>query len=335
MKMKSVVLLAVALGCGLVAMLGVQQVMSSGTQPADQSAPETKTVLVASENIQPFSLLDDSNTTFKELPIAIVPEGAITSRSEIAESRLRYFALEGEVIQVAKLAAKNYAPSDEIEPGMRVVTVKVNQTKTHSGLIRPGDFVDVVLTYKTAKTGRRSRQRTVTVLKKVKIFSIDDKRLSNSRDADGNDLKAKNISLIVKPKHGNLLMLAESRGTLTLALRSKPVKGETDETEKDDGGFAVDDTVFDDLDQPAQSDTGPKVAQTKKTSTFQRFLTSGGNGQNSGDKPGYNQNSNDGRQEKPKWKMTIYEGTTPRIEEIELPETATGKEKSSKNDQNG
>ena len=41
------------------------------------------------------------------------------------------------------------------------------------------------------------RQRTVTVLKDVAVFSIDDKRTTNSKDADGNDLKAKNISLLV------------------------------------------------------------------------------------------------------------------------------------------
>ena len=49
MKMKSLVLLAMAIGCGLVAMLGVRQVLSGDKGPA----VETAKVLVAVTNIMP------------------------------------------------------------------------------------------------------------------------------------------------------------------------------------------------------------------------------------------------------------------------------------------
>ncbi|MFQ5734052.1 MAG: Flp pilus assembly protein CpaB, partial [Planctomycetaceae bacterium] len=160
MKMKSVVLLVVALGCGLVAMLGVQQVMSSSPEVEPKPVDEVK-VLVATQRIEPFSSMDDSNTGFKTIPKSVVPEGAVLSRSEYADKKLRYGASKGDIITAEKLIDKNYSASNEIPPGMRVVTVKVNQTKIHSGLLRPGDNVDVVLTYKAVKTGRRPVQRTV------------------------------------------------------------------------------------------------------------------------------------------------------------------------------
>ena len=55
MKMKSLVLLAMAIGCGLVAMLGVQQVLSGDKRPQ----VETGKVLVAATSIMPGRPLDD------------------------------------------------------------------------------------------------------------------------------------------------------------------------------------------------------------------------------------------------------------------------------------
>jgi pilus assembly protein CpaB len=327
MKMKSLVLLIVALGCGLVAMLGVQQVMS-GPKAPDDSQTDTKKVLVAAKDIAPFSLVDESNTEFKEVPASMVPEGAITSRSEYVDTRLRYFVAKGDLIQLSKLTSKNYAPSQEIPKHMRVVTVKVNATKTHSGLIRPNDHVDVVLTYKTGRPGGPTRQRTVTVLRNVVVFSIDDKRQTNSAD-DTNELKAKNISLLVTPKHGNLLMLAENRGMLTLALRRG---GEKEKPEKDQARdySSFDDTVFDNMDRPKDGSQRTNGARSKTgMGAFEQFLAGAKNGQTKGDKPDKGQKSKDAATVKPKWKITIYEGRNPRIEEIELPDANDRKNKSS------
>jgi pilus assembly protein CpaB len=130
MKFKSVVLLAVAIGCGLVAMLGVQQVMSG-----DKSA-ETKMIkaLVAIEEIAPGLPLDETNVAFKELPEDLVPSGAVTKKEQFEERALKRGAFPGDVITKAKLD-ENLIASYEIPEGMRVVTVSVNLTKTHSGLM--------------------------------------------------------------------------------------------------------------------------------------------------------------------------------------------------------
>ena len=63
MKLKSVLLLAVAMSCGLVAMLGVQQVLS-GDKQVNQDDNVTK-VLVATAEIVPGHRLDESNVVFK------------------------------------------------------------------------------------------------------------------------------------------------------------------------------------------------------------------------------------------------------------------------------
>ena len=127
MKPKTIMLLGVAVVCGLVAMIGVRQVMSGPTETEGQ--PETVQILVATGDIEPFAPLDESNTGFKTVSAADVPEGAVTSREECVERMLRYGVVENDVILATKLTEKNHSPSDEIPEGMRVVTVKVNKQK--------------------------------------------------------------------------------------------------------------------------------------------------------------------------------------------------------------
>ena len=84
MKMKSLVLLAMAIGCGLVAMLGVQQVLSGDKKPP----AETGKVLVAITNIMPGQPLDDSNVAFKAWDKNDIPQGAVTTHEEYQERSL-------------------------------------------------------------------------------------------------------------------------------------------------------------------------------------------------------------------------------------------------------
>ncbi len=331
MKAKPMLLLVVALGCGLVAMLGVQQVMSGPTQE-EPTAPETVDVMVATKDVDRFGILDESNTEFKTISIKDAPEGAITSRSDVENSALRYGAVKGDFILLSKLTDKNHKPSKEIPEGMRVVTVSVNQTKTHSGLLRPGDHVDVVLTYKFNGPNRESIQRTVTVLQDIEVFASGNVRRSTFKTEEGNEIKAKNISLLASPDHANLLMLAESRGQLTLSLRKEGDRSKIEAKAFDeemlsaigsrpqDGGVGLEET--------------PKVPATitapKTNGGFGGFLAGGGSGEDNVENGDGTQKSDPETDKIPKWKLTIYEGRTARVELVELPESPEADNKNQK-----
>lgn len=318
MKAKSFLLIAVAGGCGLVAMLGVQQVMSRPTEPkqAEQKTDEIQ-VLVATQDIEPFSLLDDSNTKLVKMPAKTVPDpqNVARSREDVADKRLKYGAVKGEYIFLSRLVDKNYSPSDEIPPGMRVVTVKVNQTKAHSGLLRPGDRVDVVLTYKTYKSGRQPVQRSVTILQNVQVFATDNIRRTTVKDEAGNEITVKNTSLLVSPSDANLLMLAESRGQLTLALRQHG-----DDSEAEIRPYS--DDVFDRIASGRATEDSPDDPTQKRPSSLGRFLqhlNGSQNRQKKADNGEDSQKSDEVEMVRPKWRLTIFEGNSPRVEEVEDP----------------
>ena len=144
MKTKSLVLMAVALGCGLVAMLGVKQHLSN-----KNAAPvETVDVLVASIDIEPNEWLDESNTEFKPFPVDAVVEGAITERAMADERPLMTSVFAGEFIIERKLGEKGVrGAAGQIPAGMRLVSLKVDATTSHSGLMMAGNHVDVLCTF--------------------------------------------------------------------------------------------------------------------------------------------------------------------------------------------
>jgi pilus assembly protein CpaB len=319
MKMKSLILLAMAVGCGLVAMLGVQQVLSGDKKPVE----ETAKVLVAVTGIMPGQPLDDTNVTFKEWPKNQIPEGAVTNHEQYAERSLRVSAVPNEVIMTAKLNEKGvFGGSSEIPEGMRVATVPVNVTKTHSGLILPGDRVDVVVTYTATIPNRGQIRKAKTILQYIEIFATDNIRQSAVPNGENKEVAAKNISLIVTPEQYNVLMLAESKGTLSLALRHR---GDDSEVHPPD----IDDTMFDGIQitkgqEKSSSEVSVQESADKSGSVQvaldnEQAKTAGGNSKQKGAKVAAKDKDSDA---KSTWTLKVFEGDKVREEEVELPENS-------------
>ncbi len=301
MKTKSMVLLAMALGCGLVAMLGVQQILSG-----EKKAKDTIGVLVAKQEIGAGVKLDTSMVSFEEYPRENVPLGAITEAAQFEERALKVRAYPGDVIQQAKLGEKgDYGISTSIHKGLRVVTVPVNMTTAHSGMIRPGDRIDVLCTYTLRRANSGEISRTKTVLEYIEVFAID-----RNREGEGNDstkgAKPENLSVLVTPEQAHILMLAANKGKLQMALRNSEDKDETQVA-------AVDDKFFDEF----QAAKDPEKEEIEKSSVevrkpapveFNKFLAT--------EAPATTQPPIESEEV---WAIEIFEGNTKRVETIKKP----------------
>ncbi len=218
MKPKTFVLLVVAAGCGLVAMLGVQQAMSGQRRPV--KAPTTK-VLVALENLDTGVRLTKENTTFKEMPISLVHEDAVRSEKEFDQRAARVPMVAGDLVRKSKLTEPgDWGKSISIPKGMRVIGIPVDDTHTISGLLRPGDRVDVLVTYQGP--GERGKQisKTKTLLEHVEVFNTDN-LTANKIEEKTNTTRAKNIGLLVTPEQAGFVILAQRKGSLSLSWRRK------------------------------------------------------------------------------------------------------------------
>ena len=232
MNMKSLGLLAVAAVCGLVAMLGVMQVLQGkGTGKAEQ----TVSVLVAAVDITPGMPLDENNVGLKEMPVSAVPAGAVTDVKQILGKTLVSRAVPGEILMDAKLGgADAITPSHQIPAGQRIATVSVNATTSHSGLIRPTDRVDVICSYKMQDSERRQSTRVKTILEFIEVFAVDAVRTERDGEVGG---AIKNVSLLVSPEQSQLLTAAEQLGELHLSLRNRTDQDRLDVAELSDRSF--------------------------------------------------------------------------------------------------
>jgi pilus assembly protein CpaB len=215
MKAKSMVLILIALGCGLVASIGISQVMDRGSQQGGVVETETQRILVALTNIDIGEKLNAQNVKLEEWPKDRIPEGALTDLEEIKENFPRTRMYAGEPIMKAKLMDKMGGAVPIIPEGYRVVPVKV-APETVTGLILPGDRVDVLVFLR--RGGEVQRTTTRTVLRDVRVFDVDG-QTERIVDREGQQVSLKTVSVLVKPSQVETLMLAGELGKIRLSLR--------------------------------------------------------------------------------------------------------------------
>jgi pilus assembly protein CpaB len=101
-----------------------------------------------------------------------------------------------------------------IDPGMRAVTVRVDDVKGVAGFITPGDRVDIVLTRNEEKGAATSSYADV-LLQNVKVLGVDQLANANQEKAE----VAKAVTVEVTTEQAQKLVLAQGVGTLSLVLR--------------------------------------------------------------------------------------------------------------------
>lgn len=215
MRAKSMVLLLIAGVCGLVASIGISQVLERKGESKDTPMGE---LFVAITDIDINGKLDATNVKLDKWPKDRIPEGAITKLEELKDKFPRVRLYAGEPILTAKLMDTNSGidQSAKIPEGYRVVSVKVTMDEVVSGLVQPGDRVDVIFFAK--KSDEISKTVAHTILKDVRVFAINSET-ERANDASGEQTVAKTVSMLVKPEQVESVMLAAELGKLRLSLR--------------------------------------------------------------------------------------------------------------------
>jgi pilus assembly protein CpaB len=213
------VLLGLALGCGLVASIGISQVMerrNAGEAPVGEMEP----ILIASADIHYNDLLTPEKVRFEEWPKGKVPAGALTKLDELQGQRSSGNLVAGEPILLGKLMGNDASgASRKIPKGYRVVSVAVDAVTGASSLIKPGDSVDVLLYMARRPEMGIEDTSTRTILHDVRVFAVD-KQFERAHAGDERAETAKTVSLLVTEKEAEKVTLATGMGTIRLVMRS-------------------------------------------------------------------------------------------------------------------
>jgi pilus assembly protein CpaB len=221
MRTKSFALLILALGCGLVASIGITQVMAKRSNETTVISGETESIFVALQDVQMGDVLTAQVIRLEPWPKDKVPAGALTKFEDIDTRRTKTKLFAGEAILEDKLFRKgeDYTPTTMIPPGFRVVAVKTNMESSGGNLLNPGDRVDVMVYLTRCPQNEIHSTGTRTVLQNIKVFAVND-IIGMGGEKDGKTIKALTVSLLVTPEQAAKLALSSEMGTIRLSLRS-------------------------------------------------------------------------------------------------------------------
>ncbi len=171
-------------------------------------------VVVAANEIRVGAKLEDRDIRLASFPQSNVPPGAYARKSQALNRGVVLPISKGEFILPSKLAAENAGAGlpSLIPPGMRAVSVRVNDVVSVAGFVQPGTRVDVLA---TGSSG--SERQTTTVLENVAVIAVGK---SLDRSATGENLTAPVITLLVSPDDAQKLALVSQEGRIQLALRN-------------------------------------------------------------------------------------------------------------------
>lgn len=209
MRTSTAVVLFVAILIG-----GIAALMARSIIGEQQGAPKT-TLVVAKQAINFGTALSRENLEEQAWGADSVPEGSFTSIDELTKDGPRVaLSLIGKNEPIVKARVtdpgQKASLSTLLEPGMRAVTVRVDDVRGVAGFVMPGDHVDVAL------TRFDDRQKyTDILLQNVKVLAID--QLAGERQEKAQVAKA--VTLEVSRDQGQKLILAAGAGSLSLILR--------------------------------------------------------------------------------------------------------------------
>jgi len=172
-------------------------------------------VLVAADDIEAGSRLQDHDVRLVALPQSSAPPGAFVRVAQVRERGVILPISRGDFILPNKLAAANAGAGlpSMIPQGMRAVSVRVNDVVSVAGFVQPGTRVDVLAT----GNGSGNERQTTTVLENVAVIAVG---RSLDRNAPPDAQPAPVITLLVSPDDAQKLALASQEGRIQLALRN-------------------------------------------------------------------------------------------------------------------
>jgi pilus assembly protein CpaB len=214
---RTVVVMAVATLMAGIASLGVYAAVKS--IPVREVEVAHTFVAVAAHNLPTGSRITEADVKLVAWPAKNPISGAFSEVKPILDRGLVAAVAENEPFTETKLAplgsGAGLPPS--IPPGMRAMSVKVDEVIGVAGFVVPGTRVDLVVTLRGSGQAQESMSRTVA--SNVLVLTAGT-RLDQEQAKDGKPQPSTVVTLAVSPSDAERVALASSEGKISLALRN-------------------------------------------------------------------------------------------------------------------
>jgi pilus assembly protein CpaB len=214
---RTAVVFSAALFLASLASMGVYRIVSRlPTRPAQ--APTVDTV-IAKHPLKLGTRITSDHVRIVKWPAETKIPASFSKLEDVLQRGLISDLDENEPLTESKLApleaGAGLPPS--ITPGMRAVSVKVNEVVGVAGFVVPGTRVDVMVTLTSRQQNTDSQTRVVVSNAQVLTAGT---RYDQEKAKEGAPIPSTVVTLLVTPPDAERIALAASEGQIMLALRN-------------------------------------------------------------------------------------------------------------------
>lgn len=171
-------LVAAGLLAALTGLFTHRMLAAHKAQLARQATPaKTVQVVQAVHDLAPGSAVDPSSLQLVEVREGLLQPGSyVGSLEELAGASPTSPVLAGELIHPQRFAVQPelYGVESALTPGMRAISLALDADAAVGGLVRPGRYVDAVVTVQAETEGVPTDWFTETVIQSARVLAVAD-----------------------------------------------------------------------------------------------------------------------------------------------------------------
>ena len=186
--------------------------------PVRTTTIPTRPVIVAASDLEIGAEIGHNDIRIVDWPANALPANVISDPKEVIGHGLIMPMIQNEPFLPMKLASQEAGGGlpPAIPPGLRAVSVRVNEVIGVAGYVLPGTRVDVVAT--VSPTQQQGDMTSKVILTNVQVLAAGTKI---DRDTEKNKpMPVTVVTLLVDPEEAERLTLASTEGKIQLALRN-------------------------------------------------------------------------------------------------------------------
>ena len=209
-----VLVVSLSLACALLVAGGFYRLARGGR--SRPRAVAEKQVVVATRLLPAGSMLDHASIKLRGVPESLFPAGGFSRVEDVLERPVISAIQADEPVVEARIAVKGSGMGlgPLIPPGMRAISVRVNDVVGVAGFVLPGMRVDVLV---TGRPPNRGDTETRTVLQNITVLSAGQ---SIAIDGKSQPIATPVVTLLVSPEDAEALTLSNIEGRIQLVLRN-------------------------------------------------------------------------------------------------------------------
>ncbi|HJV73497.1 MAG TPA: Flp pilus assembly protein CpaB [Noviherbaspirillum sp.] len=214
---KTWIVLGVALGIGLLAAAVAYSYLSNQMQAIEARARgATVPIVVAKLDLPKGARLSPENVAVRQIPRDFAHSGAVQPGQfeRLNGQVLAYPIKGGEMILWSQTEGKKVATfSARIEAGHRAMTVPVDEINSISGMLEPGDVIDLMLT-----VDHNSRKLSFPLLQSVQVMATGQRSVDDPKSGERRSYST--VTLDTTPEQAQRVIVAREAGKITALLRN-------------------------------------------------------------------------------------------------------------------